>query len=61
MDTAKQVPATVHHPKAPGASVEALRQLSGIVTLTHPVPDTSMFDETSDEVLDEAPPDRARD
>ncbi len=57
MDTAKQAPVTVHHPKVPGASIEALRRLSGIVTLTCPVPDVSMFDEEPDEV----PLPRARD
>jgi hypothetical protein len=57
MDTAKQVPVTVHHPKAPGASIEALRRLSGVVALTRPVPDVSMFDEEPDEV----PLSRARD
>ena len=56
-DTAKQVPMTVHHPKVPGASIETLRRLAGIVALTRPVPDTSMFDDEPDEV----PPPRARD
>ena len=61
MTTVRQVPLTVHHPKTPGASLETLRQLSGIVTLTGPVPDVSIFDETADDVVDDVPPPCARD
>ncbi len=57
MDTAKQVPVIVRHPKVPGAGVETLRRLSGIVPLTRPVPDSSMFDEAPKE----GPPSCARD
>ncbi|HEY7065268.1 MAG TPA: ester cyclase [Chloroflexota bacterium] len=41
----KLVPATTHHPKSADASVEELRKLSGIVSLTRPVPRGDFFDD----------------
>ena len=45
MDTVKQVPLIVHHPKSPDAGPEQLRQLAGIIELRGPVPSTKFLDD----------------
>ena len=45
MDTVKQVPLIVHHPKSPGAGPEQLRRLAGIIELQGPVPSTKFLDD----------------
>jgi hypothetical protein len=49
MQTAKQVPLTQHHPKAPDASVEKVRALAGIVRLTQPVPTVPGLERLADD------------
>jgi hypothetical protein len=56
MDTVRQVPTVIHHPKSPNASLEALRRLAGIVSLTGSVSKADIFEDEETEDLDSARP-----
>jgi hypothetical protein len=49
MASAKRTPVVQHHPKAPHASLDKLRRLSGVVALNRPVADRHLLDETDAE------------
>ena len=49
MDTAKTVRLIEHHPKAPDASPERLRQVLGSIPLQGPAPSTKFMDDPDDE------------
>jgi hypothetical protein len=55
--TAKDIPLTQKHSRAPDASEEKIRQLAGIVRLTRPVPSVQGLDK----LRDDGSSDRARD
>jgi hypothetical protein len=56
MEPVRLVPTATHYPKTADASIEALRRLAGIVSLTRPVPKTDIFEDDEDfDADDEAP------